>query len=123
VQENQARRLLNDLDEWRAATGRQDDDESYVALDWLTDVFEPAVRAVPRELRGKLEGAEVYHELLEHRWFMSQAQYRDVPLPEVVADYLAHILPHRPDEHAVLGVQPGEVSDDTGTLPVVTPDP
>ena len=122
VQENQARRLLNDLDEWRAATGRQHDDESFVALDWLTDVFEPAVRAVPRELRGKLEAAEIYHELLEHRWFMSQAQYRDVPMPEVTADYLANILPHRPDEHAVLGV-PGVVSDDTGSLPAVTPDP
>jgi len=102
VQENQARRLLNDLDEWRAATGRHHDDESFVAHDWLTDVFEPAVRAVPRELRGKLEAAEVYHELLEHRWFMSQAQHRDVPLPEVTADYLTTILPARPDEHAVL---------------------
>lgn len=123
VQENQARRLLNDLDEWSAATGRQQDDESFVALDWLTDVFEPAVRAVPHELRGKLEGAEIYHELLEHRWFMSQAQSRDVPMSEAVANYLAHILPHRPDEHAVLDAQPGIASDDTGAVPVVIPDP
>ncbi len=113
VQENQARRLLSDLDEWCAATGRQQDDESFVALDWLTLVFEPAVRAVPRELRGKLEGAEIYHELLEHRWFMSQAQSRDVPMSEAAANYLAHILPLRPDEHAVLGAQPGDTSDDT----------
>jgi hypothetical protein len=121
VQENQARRLLNDLDEWRAATGRQHDDESFVALDWLTDVFEPAVRAVPRKLRGKLEAAEIYHELLEHRWFMAQAQHRDVPMPEVITDYLAHILPHRPDEQAVLGV-PGMASDDTAAVPAVTPE-
>ncbi len=120
VQENQARRLLNDLDEWRAATGRQQDDESFVALDWMTHVFEPAVRAVPRELRGKLEGAEIYHELLEHRWFMAQAQCRDVPMSEAVADYLARILPHRPDEHAVLGAQPGDTSDDI--FPAVAPD-
>ncbi|MCL2849432.1 MAG: DUF4032 domain-containing protein, partial [Micrococcales bacterium] len=87
--------------------------------DWLTDVFEPAVRAVPVDLRGKLEAAEVYHELLEHRWFMSQAQHRDVPLPEVTADYLAHILPHRPDEHAVLGVPPGHTCDDTASIPIL----
>ncbi|MCL2455851.1 MAG: DUF4032 domain-containing protein [Micrococcales bacterium] len=122
VQENQARRLLNDLDEYRAATGRQHEDESFVALDWLNEAFEPAVRAVPRNLRGQLEAAEIYHELLEHRWFMSQAQHRDVPMPEVADDYVRNILPSRPDEHAVLGVQPGEPRDDTGVLPAVIDD-
>ena len=72
VQENQARRLLNDLDEYRAATDRQRDDESFVAHDWLTEIFEPAVRAVPRDLRGKLEPAQIYHELLDHRWYLSE---------------------------------------------------
>ena len=47
VQENQARRLLNDLDEYRAATDRQREDESFVAHDWLTEIFEPAVRSRP----------------------------------------------------------------------------
>ena len=79
VQENQARRLLNDLDEYRAATDRQREDESFVAHDWLTEVFEPAVRAVPRDLRGKLEPAQIYHELLDHRWYLSEQQGRDVP--------------------------------------------
>ena len=50
VEENQARRLLNDLDAYRAATDRQSDDEAIVAHDWLPEVFEPVVRAVPREL-------------------------------------------------------------------------
>ena len=36
VEENQARRLLNDLDAYRAATDRQDEDEELVAHDWLT---------------------------------------------------------------------------------------
>lgn len=115
VQENQARRLLNDLDEYRAATDRQREDEAFVAHDWLTEVFEPAVRAVPRDLRGKLEPAQVYHELLDHRWFLSQQQYRDVPMDEVVSSYVRHILPLRPDEEAILGGVP----DDTATLPPV----
>ncbi len=120
VGENQARRLLNDLDEYRAATDRQREDEAFVAHDWLTEIFEPAVRAVPRELRGKLEPAQVYHELLDHRWFMSQQQRRDVPMAEVVASYVRYILPLRPDEEAVLGGVPGDVRDDTGVLPAVT---
>lgn len=122
VQENQARRLLNDLDEFRAATDRRREDESFVAHDWLTDVFEPAVRAVPRELRGKLESAQIYHELLEHRWFMSQEQHRDVPMPEVAAHYVRYILPNRPDEHAVLGVRAEDLRDDTGSFPAIHPD-
>ena len=103
VQENQARRLLNDLDAHAAATDRQNDEESFVAHDWLTQVFEPAVRAVPRELRRKLEPAQVFHELLDHRWFISKEQDRDVPLAEAVDSYVTDVLSHRPDELAVLG--------------------
>ncbi|BDO43453.1 DUF4032 domain-containing protein [Cellulomonas sp. NTE-D12] len=119
VQENQARRLLNDLDEYRAATDRQREDEAFVAHDWLTEVFEPAVRAVPRELRGKLEPAQVFHELLDHRWFLSEQQHRDVPMDQTVASYLSTILPLRPDEQAILGGLPGDIRDETGAIPSV----
>ena len=119
VQENQARRLLNDLDAFRAATDRQNEDEPFVAHDWLTGVFEPAVRAVPRHLRGKLEQAQVFHELLDHRWFLSQQQGRDVPMEEAVKSYVKHILPHRPDEQAILGVSAADLREDTDMIPVV----
>jgi hypothetical protein len=121
VQENQARRLLNDLDEYRAATDRQRDDEAFVAHDWLTEIFEPAVRGVPRNLRAKLEPAQVYHELLDHRWFLSELQHRDVPMDQVVSSYVKNILPLRPDEQAVLGGVPGDMRDETGVIPVVEP--
>lgn len=110
VQENQARRLLNDLDSYRAATGRQMDDESFVAHDWLTDVFEPTVRSVPRELRGKLEPAQVFHEILDHRWFLSREQDRDVPMREAVDSYVENVLRHRRDEQALLGMTPQEAA-------------
>ncbi|GCE75753.1 DUF4032 domain-containing protein [Cellulomonas biazotea] len=121
VQENQARRLLNDLDEYRAATDRQREDEAFVAHDWLTEVFEPAVRGVPRDLRHKLEPAQVFHELLDHRWYLSQQQGRDVPMPEVVKSYVKNILPTRPDEDAILGIQSGDLRD-TDVLPRVEDD-
>src|SRR3954467_8897282 len=121
VQENQARRLLNDLDEFRAATDRQRDDESFVAHDWLTEIFEPAVRAVPRELRGKLEPAQLYHELLDHRWYMSERAGNDVSMKKAVKSYLQDILPNRPDEQSILGVQAGEIPE-TGAIPRVPED-
>ena len=85
VEENQARRLLNDLDAYRAATDRQDDDEEIVAHEWLSQIYEPVLQAVPRRLRGKLEPAELYHEVLEHRWYLSEQRGADVGLAEATA--------------------------------------
>nr|BFE82703.1 hypothetical protein GCM10020093_053040 [Planobispora longispora] len=55
VEENQARRLLNDLDAFRVAYGLRHEDEAIVAHRWLAEIFQPTIEAVPRELRGKLE--------------------------------------------------------------------
>lgn len=110
AEENQARRLLNDLDAYQAATDQQAEDEAVVAHEWLHEVYQPVVASIPRELRGKLEPAEVFHEVLEHRWYLSEQQGQQVPLDEAVQGYLADVLAHKPDEAAVLGsaVRPGE---------------
>jgi nitrogen fixation-related uncharacterized protein len=102
VQENQGRRMLNDLEQYRVRTGQHGDDLSMVAHEWLSDVFEPTVRAVPVELRRKLEPAEIFHEVLEHRWYISQDQQRDVPMAEAVASYVREVLAHRRDERRLL---------------------
>ncbi|SEE92685.1 DUF4032 domain-containing protein [Ruania alba] len=109
VEENQARRLLNDMDTYQAATDQQNEEEEFVAHEWLSDVFEPTIRQIPRNLRGKLEPAEIFHEVLEHRWFMAQEAGHDVPMAEVVPHYIETVLRHRPDEEAILGL-------DTATL-------
>ncbi|MCW2134789.1 DUF4032 domain-containing protein [Arthrobacter sp. VKM Ac-2550] len=101
VQENQARRLLNDLDGYRA-DNNPDLDEEISAHAWVRHVFEPVVRAIPRELAGKLEPAEVVHQVLEHRWYISESQRRNVPLAEAVQAYIDDVLRHRRDEAAIL---------------------
>jgi hypothetical protein len=101
AEENQARKLLNDLDTYRAESDL--DDEQQAAHRWLTEVFEPVVRAVPAALRGKLEPTELFVQVIEHRWYMSEESGRDVGLAPAVQSYLANILTHRPDEEAVLG--------------------
>lgn len=110
VQDNQARRLLNDLDEYRAASDRQGEEEQFVAHDWVTEVFEPTVRAVPRSMRGKLEAAQMFHEILDHRWYISEKQRRDVPMPEAVESYVANVLTHRRDEQRLLGLAPEDAA-------------
>ncbi len=107
VEENQARRLLNDLDAYRAAKDVQGESEEIVAHRWVDEAFEPVVRAVPKELRGKLEPAEIFHEVLEHRWFLSEREGHDVGLMPAALSYVADVLTHKPDEKAVLGSRIG----------------
>jgi hypothetical protein len=102
VEENQARRLLNDLDSYRSATDQHDESEEIVAHEWLAEVFRPVVASVPRELRGKLEPAEVFHEVAEHRWFLSEQAGHDVGRLPAAQSYVEDVLRHKPDERALL---------------------
>jgi hypothetical protein len=117
--ENQARRLLNDLDAYRMVGARATEDEEVVAHEWLATVFEPVVRAIPRDLRGKLEPAEVFHQLLEHRWYRSQDEKRNVPLAEALTSYIETVLRHRRDEMTVVGPPTGAIGAITGPNEVV----
>ena len=101
AQENQARRLLNDITSFRAqleCAGDTPVSDAAAAGRWLSEVFEPAVAAVPPELRGKRDAPELFHELLEHRWFLSERAGRDVGLTKAVASYVEQILRPAPDE-------------------------
>jgi hypothetical protein len=100
AEENQARRLLNDLDAYRADSDLTD--EAQAAHRWQTEVFEPVVRAVPGHLRGKLVPPELFVQVATHRWRLSEEAGRDVGLAPAVQSFLADVLVHRPDEQAVL---------------------
>ena len=100
VQDRQARRLLSDMASYRAwlehSTGRPVP-ELMAASRWLAEVYDPVVTAIPAHLRAKLDSAEVFHEVLEHRWFLSERAGRDVGTTAAATDYFARVLPHVPD--------------------------
>jgi hypothetical protein len=113
AQENQARRLLNDLARYRAEldrAGGRPVPETVAVHRWLSEVFEPAVAAIPSELWGKRDAAEVFHEALEHRWFLSQEAGEDIGLEPAVKAYVDDVLRHAPDERAVL--EPTQPADE-----------
>ena len=118
TEENQARRLLNDLDAYAATISGMNLDEEASAHLWLTRVFEPVLRLIPDDLERKLDPAEVFHQVLEHRWFMSQDQSRDVPLNEAVRDYIESVLQYRRDEALVVNPPTGS----TTSISVMTND-
>ena len=103
TEENQARRLLNDLDYYRAVTDQQGADESIVAHQWLTRRFEKVVGLVPQEMRRKLEPAELFHEVLEHRWFLGERLGKELPIDEAARDYMDTVLQGLPDEEVAVG--------------------
>jgi hypothetical protein len=105
VQENQARRLLADIRSWQAYLGRAEDRPvplAVAAARWITEVYEPRIAEVPAELADRLEPAELFHELLEHRWFLSEQSGAHVDNDVALADYLSNVLGHRPVERLVI---------------------
>jgi len=98
--ENQARRLLNDIASFRAYVeqkGGHPVSEIVAANRWLEEVYDPVISAIPEELRGRLPPAEIFHEVLEHRWYMSEAAGRDVGTTAATRDYLEQVLPDAPE--------------------------
>jgi hypothetical protein len=105
AQENQARRMLNDIARYREALERKEKrtlPESVVASKWRQEVFEPTIGAVPEELWAALPAAEVFHQVLEHRWFLSERAGKDVGIDEAVRAYVQTELPLRRPERVVL---------------------
>ena len=76
---------------------------------WLDQRFEPILGSIPPSLIGKLQGAEIYHQLLEHRWFECERLQREVSLEEALATYIPDVLAPARDEHLDLGTSTAEL--------------
>ena len=104
TEENQARHLLNDVASLRATLEESDGavSETVAARRWLEDVFQPTIAQVPRDLRGKLEPAELYHQILEHRWRLSEREGKDIALADAARSYVDEVLRGVQTERVVL---------------------
>jgi Domain of unknown function (DUF4032)/Lipopolysaccharide kinase (Kdo/WaaP) family len=98
--ENQARRLLNDIAGYRAYLERKEGHPVsgiVAASRWLEDIYDPVIAAIPEDLRDRLQPAEIFHEVLEHRWYMSEAAGRDVGTTAAARAYVEKVLPEAPE--------------------------
>jgi hypothetical protein len=109
VQENQARTLLGDLArfkaKWEAGAGVSIPDDK-AARRWLDEKFYGTLGLVPPDLRVKLPDAELFHEISEHRWLLSEAQGHDVGRAAAVASYVGLVLRDMPDTRVDLSSGP-----------------
>jgi hypothetical protein len=101
VWENQARRLLADIASfrgWMEQVEQRRVPRAVAAGRWLYEVYQPVMDAVPVHLRSRLDEGEIFHEILEHRWFLSEAAGRDVGTSAAARDYIENVLPQVPDD-------------------------
>jgi len=109
VEENQARRLLNDLDEYSRDHHRMGADEEVLAHEWLSNIFEPVILSIPKDMSGRLEPAEIFHQVLEHRWYISENAGHDIALGDAVDSYVKNVLTNRRDEEALISPATGSI--------------
>jgi hypothetical protein len=98
--QNQARRLLNDIASYRAYLEQKKGhpvSEVVAANGWLEDVYDPVIAAIPPSLRDRLAPAEIFHEILEHRWYASEAAGRDIGTTAAARSYFERVLPEVPE--------------------------
>jgi hypothetical protein len=97
TEELQAKRILASFDRYRAREKTTAITVNEAAFKWLTEVFNPIVNSVPTEHQGRVEPAQLFHEVLEHRWYLSEAAGHDVGLDFAAKSYISEVLPYRRD--------------------------
>ena len=97
TEELQAKRILASFDRYRARESNPSTNVNETAFKWLTEVFNPIVNSVPAEHVGRVEPAQLFHEVLEHRWYLSEAAGHDVGLDLACKAYISEVLPYRRD--------------------------
>lgn len=105
--ENQARRLLSAMRAYGAWLSQIEGErlpEAHVAYRWMTERYRAALDLVPEDLRGRLEDPEIYHEILEHNWYLNERSDEEVLLEDATVDYVEHVLSRHADESTVVEI-------------------
>jgi hypothetical protein len=109
VTENQARRLLNDLRSYRGYLEQKEGrgvPETLAGHRWRAEVYDKVMARIPESLADRLEPAEIFHEILEHRWFLSERAGKDVGTTAAAKSYIDAILPNTPSTLTLPGGDP-----------------
>jgi Domain of unknown function (DUF4032)/Lipopolysaccharide kinase (Kdo/WaaP) family len=96
VEDNQARRLLSDLASYMTHTGLSDRESA--ARRWRREIYDEITAMMPTDRSGRLEPAEVFHQILEHRWLLSERAGREIDIFDTARDYFDTVFDNLPDE-------------------------
>ncbi len=105
TEELQAKRLLASFDRYRAREEKSGASVTEMAKKWFLEVFEPVINRVPEAMRDRVEHAQMFHEILENRWYLSEGKGFDVGLDFATDNYVTDILPFRRDSGVDIAAQ------------------
>ena len=95
AEELQAKRLLASFDRFRGREATPKPPVHDSARRWLRDTYHHVMNQVPRELQDRVEQTQMFHEILEHRWYLGEQAGHDLGLDFATMDYIEKILPFR----------------------------
>ncbi|HEY2954187.1 MAG TPA: DUF4032 domain-containing protein [Candidatus Eisenbacteria bacterium] len=91
--DRQAERMLNEIHEIKAMLAREprgDAPLGVAAYHWMRERYEPVVRRLAA-LGVPGDAPELYCQVLEHKWYLSERARHDVGLERALEDYLDHV--------------------------------
>ncbi len=90
AEERQATQMLNEIQELKATLTRELNRSmplSTAAFRWMEERFTPTVHKL-QPVRGATDVSELYCQVLEHKWFLSEREKKDVGLQRAIEDYI-----------------------------------
>jgi len=91
AEEKQARLMVNEIQEVRASLSQKHNREtplSVAGYHWLVNIFQPMIQILQPLVKTDMSTAELYCQLLEHKWYLSEQAQRDIGHEAAVKDYL-----------------------------------
>lgn len=91
AEEMQARKLMNEIHEHKAMLSREKNRSTPISVasyDWLENIYRPTLDRLQPYLGGDMSHAELYCQVLEHKWYMSEVAQHDVGHQIASEDYI-----------------------------------
>ncbi|HSO27993.1 MAG TPA: DUF4032 domain-containing protein [Anaerolineales bacterium] len=90
AEENQAQKIMNEIHELNATLAQRRNRNSplsVAAYYWLENLYEPTLARLAPLIKPETDVVELYCQVLEHKWYLSERERRDVGHEVAAEDY------------------------------------
>jgi Domain of unknown function (DUF4032) len=91
AEDMQARQMMNEIQELKATLSQENNRStplSAAAYHWLQNIYLPTLVKLQARLGGYNDPVELYCQVLEHKWYLSERAMRDVGHQFAVEDFI-----------------------------------
>lgn len=95
AEEMQARKMMNEILELKATLAQKNNRStplSVAAYYWLEHIYQPTLKILEGLIDPQTSPAELYCEVLEHKWYLSEKAHHDVGHQSAAEDFLASVV-------------------------------